>query len=340
MYESFTRYRHIVYVPVAKERILTRRDLDLGSSQRVILSRDYRRLSRLTYYPRIRRVAEGIEEQVELDEVDLIHAHSLFVSGGAANSLKHAHGLRYVVTVRSTDVNKFFRYAPHLRKFGNRIMEDADRVVFLSPAHRNAVLSRYVPSIRRSHLFRKTVIVPNGIDSFWHNNRPAEVKKPVHGNVRLLYVGQFIRRKNVPAVLDVANVLASRGWNVTVDLVGHGPGLEHMRRRVRNNRNVRLHGLVTSTDTLLSLYREADVFVMLSFEETFGLVYIEAMSQGLPIIFSKGQGIDGYFAEGEIGYAVDPCAPEQAADRIEALMTDYEAVSQNCLKWLRGSHGI
>ena len=38
--------------------------------------------------------------------------------------------------------------------------------------------------------------------------------------------------------------------------------------------------------------------------ETFGLVYGEAMSQGLPIIYSKGQGVDGYFKEGTVGYGV------------------------------------
>ena len=44
---------------------------------------------------------------------------------------------------------------------------------------------------------------------------------------------------------------------------------------------------------------------MPSFPETFGLVYVEAMSQGLPIIYTKGQGIDGYFEDGKVGYPVN-----------------------------------
>ena len=45
---------------------------------------------------------------------------------------------------------------------------------------------------------------------------------------------------------------------------------------------------------------------MTSLGESFGLTYAEAMSQGVPVIYSKGQGFDGQFKEGVVGYHVDP----------------------------------
>lgn len=46
--------------------------------------------------------------------------------------------------------------------------------------------------------------------------------------------------------------------------------------------------------------------MLLSKNETFGISYIEALSRGLPLIYTKNEGVDGYFDEGLIGYSVDP----------------------------------
>jgi glycosyltransferase involved in cell wall biosynthesis len=70
---------------------------------------------------------------------------------------------------------------------------------------------------------------------------------------------------------------------------------------------------------------------MASFKETFGLVYFEAMSQGTPVIYSEGQGIDGYFPQGFIGYSVDPHDFNDAKIKIELILKNYESISKNCL---------
>ena len=87
---------------------------------------------------------------------------------------------------------------------------------------------------------------------------------------------------------------------------------------------------------LLERYREADVFVMPSFFETFGLVYLEAMSQGLPLIYSKDQGFDGFYTDGRIGYAVNPSDTDGIADKINIIFENYEAISMNCIEEVHG----
>ena len=57
---------------------------------------------------------------------------------------------------------------------------------------------------------------------------------------------------------------------------------------------------------MIPFYKSAHIFVMPSLTETFGIVFIEALSQGLPLIYTKGQGIDGYFPQGFVGYAYNP----------------------------------
>ena len=80
-------------------------------------------------------------------------------------------------------------------------------------------------------------------------------------------------------------------------------------------------------ERLIELYRASDLFVMPSFSETFGLVYAEAMSQGLPVVYSRGQGFDGQFAEGEAGYHADPHSPAAVAEAIAAVRNDYGRIA-------------
>jgi glycosyltransferase involved in cell wall biosynthesis len=67
---------------------------------------------------------------------------------------------------------------------------------------------------------------------------------------------------------------------------------------------------------LIDIYRANDIFVMPSFTESFGLVYAEAISQGLPVVYSIGQGFDRQFPEGEVGYHADPNSAQSVADAI------------------------
>jgi len=56
------------------------------------------------------------------------------------------------------------------------------------------------------------------------------------------------------------------------------------------------------------------------------------MSQGLPVIYTRGQGFDGQFSEGEVGYSVDPNSPDEIASKIKAVLGDYERLSKRALE--------
>ena len=70
---------------------------------------------------------------------------------------------------------------------------------------------------------------------------------------------------------------------------------------------------------------------MPSILETFGLVYAEAMSQGIPIIYSKGQGFDGQFDNGIVGYAVNCFDYKDISEKIIDLYNNYQQFSEQCL---------
>lgn len=69
---------------------------------------------------------------------------------------------------------------------------------------------------------------------------------------------------------------------------------------------------------------ENDLFVMPSHSETFGLVYLEALSQGLPVLYTKGQGIDGVFTA-SVGEAVNSRSVSSIGDGIKKIIQKYDS---------------
>ncbi len=85
-------------------------------------------------------------------------------------------------------------------------------------------------------------------------------------------------------------------------------------------------------EKVLTHLRDSDIFVMPSIHETFGLVYAEALTQGLPVIYTKGEGFDGFFAQGKVGYAVESNDYNSIAKYVIEIYENYETYSKNCIK--------
>ena len=65
--------------------------------------------------------------------------------------------------------------------------------------------------------------------------------------------------------------------------------------------------------------------------ETFGMVYLEAMSQGVPVLYTRGQGFDGQFEEGEVGFSVVCGNVKQQAQMLGEITADYALRSARCI---------
>lgn len=294
-----------------------------------------RPMDRLLYFTKARRALPDLLEKMDLADVTLVHAHTLFTDGGIAYRLHQRTGLPFVVTLRFSDIEYFFKYEPHLRPYALRMLRAASRVLFLSPVHRDRVLSRYVPAGDREAILKKSAVVPNGIEEAWLTGRPHALPE---GRLRIAFAGKLTARKQPERAMAAAELLAQRlpERRVTVHLAGDG----ELREKLSLSPSVRtgraeLLGRVEGMQALQSFYDGCDLLLVPSTAETFGMVYLEAMSRGLPVLYTRGQGFDGQFPEGDVGFHVDAGDVSDMADKAAACLKGYEARSARCVERAR-----
>lgn len=264
-------------------------------------------------------------------EFDCYHAYTLFTDGNCAMKLSKKYGFPYVVTVRNTDVNDFFRKRPYLKARGIQIMKNAAAICFLSEAYRQQVYERVIPKIDFDFLMQKTYIIPNGIDDFWltHLNSRFDIshlERIEKKTVRLVFAGRIDKNKNIPTIILAMDQLRAQGWKVALEVVGR---VEDQREYHHFCDMPRVTCLpARPKEELIDIYRRNDIFVMPSFTESFGLVYAEAMSQGLPVVYSIGQGFDRQFEEGIVGYHADPHSATSVVEAVLRITEHYQQISE------------
>ncbi len=269
---------------------------------------------RLLFRTKIAKVAHDIEQHVELRSIDLVHAHFLFSDGAVALRLKRDFGIPFVVAVRNTDLNVFMKYRPDLRGIVRDVIMESSKVVCLTPAYGER-LAESVDGRTRSALEQKIEIIPNGIQPHWFETELTQC--PATESLKIICVQDGSRNKNVRGLVAAASIL-TRSQQVHLTIVGRPPRASEL-----NHDGPRLHiqlaGRIDCWQKLAELYRSHHVFAMPSFHESFGLVYIEAMSQGVPIVHSRGEGPSGFFERFGVAREVDPYDVHAIANGILAM---------------------
>lgn len=284
---------------------------------------------RFSFFYKQRKIIESIESAIDFSDIHIIHAHTLFSNGYAAMVLHKRYNLPFVVAVRNTDVNIFLKWMPWLRNTGTRILDEASTVVFLSPAYKDYVLNNYIPSKHRNEILNKSLVIANGISDIFLENKGYPRNK-TKGSLSILYVGEITKNKNIGTILKVAHLREKLGERVFVTIVGEL--VDYKCKKYLNDSIVKYYSKCTQKE-LIPIFRNADVFLMPSHKETFGLVYVEAMTQGLPVLYTRGQGFDRYFEDGVVGFGVDENDVNDISNKIDLILDDYFEISSNCIKY-------
>jgi len=177
---------------------------------------------------------------------------------------------------------------------------------------------------------RKITWLPNAIDyaRFYYDQ-----KKNIQSNctVRLVNIGSFVDKKNQIFLVRVVDQLRASGYDVVLDLLGDGENCGLIEREIGLlglQKHVSLHGNVDNVEDFL---QKADIYVHSALYEPFGLVLLEAMAAGLPVICLDGGGNRDIIEEGKNGFMVYEQNAKKFADKIIQLANDsilYEKISK------------
>ncbi len=318
-----------VFVPIH-----ARQEIVVSPRKNVYMPVCFSRWTRYLFTYKQSKIYEALIKNFNPKDYTLVHAYTLFTDGNCAYRIYKEYKIPFLVTIRNTDVNYFFKFRPDLKKRGIQILRSAKAICFLSPAYKKQVFRKYIPKTLWKELLKKTQVIPNAIDDFWHKNLYVNinyanaVERFNKKEINVLYVGGIDRNKNLLTTCAALDALREKGWDVHYTVVGKS-FCPHIADAVKKRPYAKLYAPMPKEE-LLGVYRKNDLFVMPSFKETFGLVYVEAMSQGLPVIYTKGQGFDRQFRDGTIGYHVNANDYKGIATRIVSCVQSYERMSRKC----------
>lgn len=284
---------------------------------------------RYMYHIKRAAIFSSMRHKVKLDGVDLVHAGSLFSDGGIAYKIYKRFGIPYIVAIRSTDVDDFLAMAPHTWLSGKRILLGASKIVFISPSLEKKFSNHRFIKTFYSKIEKKIVIQPNGIDDYWIENVNRE---PLKNNHQILYVGTFIRRKNPLLLIKAVLELGKRYPDILLNLIGSTGEDEDAVFKFASKYKDRICylGRINKKDELMTHYRKNSLFVLPSVNETFGLVYLEALSQNLPVVYTKGDGIDGLLSDSN-GVGMSSPSLDNIKNAIAAIIDERDSYSNKGL---------
>ena len=262
----------------------------------------------LTFSPRyIRQVGDLLERE----RFDLLHFHEPFVPFLSLFLLRES---------RSVNVATFHAYAGFSPSYelGSRVMGGhASRLhgrIAVSAAARHFI-DRFFPGDYK--------VIPNGVDVPRFANA-VPIARWQDGTPNVLFVGRLEPRKGVLDLLKAHRILRKTGSDHRLLIVGSGPQEREARRYVatRGLQSVEFLGRISDTEKA-QLFRTVDVFASpATGGESFGIVLLEAMAAGAPIVASDIHGYKGVVRRDREGLLVPPHEPKELAKAIARLLGD------------------
>ena len=273
-------------------------------------------------------VYRHLMKRIDPGNIDCIHATTLFSDGGIAYKLFKKYDIPYIVAVRTTDLSIYIDKTKLLWSHGQKILLNASKIVLINKAYKVKLEKLEFSRGIWNKIKEKVIIQPNGIDDYWIKNVSRETKR---FNNKICYVGTFIKRKNIPRLIRAIDTLHNDYPNIHLNLIGGGGEIgyegEVIQRMADERPYVSIVGRISDKDKLKELFRENCIFAMPSWAETFGLVYIEALTQNLRLLYAENDGIDGLLDN--VGMAADPYSVDSIAAGLKKLIDNYDTSEGN-----------
>lgn len=217
---------------------------------------------------------------------DVIHAHDWMTILAGINA-KHISKKPLIFHVHALEIDRsgidhINREIYAIEKYG---MEQADRIISVSNYTKNLIIKHYgIPA-------NKITAVYNGVDASYAASKTDTQEKEKYSKM-VLFLGRVTYQKGPHAFVEIAKRILEKRQDVQFVIAGDGnllaETIEHV-AQLRIGQNVHFTGFLDEKK-VKEIYRLADVYVMPSVSEPFGLSCLEALANGVPVVISKQSG--------------------------------------------------
>ncbi len=315
-----SHYENLVFAPLRNS--LQANNASLWYNNKYILhkSQIFNNLDRLRQRKKTQKYFEYVVRNIDkVLDIKLIHAHSLFSDGSVALKLKKQYQIKYVVTIRNTDINIFWRYFFWRRPLGRQIIENAEKIIVPSASYKKLLDVRF-PGIRE-----KIVVIPNGVDKQFFL---MDVKPKRKLSKKLLFIGEFTQNKNILKLIDIV----SKNPELQLNVIGFGYLQDRVEKKCQTAKNCIFDGFLSETTEIIKKIDAADVIVIPAKTELFGIALAESVARGRPIVCMRGQGLDGFFDEEPVGEFLEKLNLVRLLKALNKIEESYDFFHRNCLK--------
>jgi L-malate glycosyltransferase len=227
------------------------------------------------------------------NKIDLVHVHNA-TAGNAALWLKSKLNIPYCVTEHSTGYARNIINSKEMKIFKN---------IYKNSSTNIAVSQEFC--ILLSNIFDlKFMHIANVVDTQYFK---TSVKKNKETKFNFINVGYLDKKKNQLLLIQAFKEAFHNKKDITLDVFGSGPELKNLNKEIKRLKlegQVVLHGFATR-EVVLKALQTSDAFVLSSEYETFGVVLIEAMSCGLPVLSTKCGGPESIVINDDLGLLVE-----------------------------------
>jgi D-inositol-3-phosphate glycosyltransferase len=312
--------------------------VELGQNARLIhlTAGEEEDIDKLAIYPHLSEFGREVEKFRKNDgaRYDLIHSH-YWLSGWAGRSLQQLWNVPHVTMLHTLGAVKntlgLGKSEPDLRINCEKILvKSCQRIIAPTEREKEYMIQHY------DALPETISIIPCGVNLDLFRSIEKESARNhlgFNGEEIILFVGRVVPLKGIDKLLMAMAYLEERQKLRLVVIGGDDHCQDEVERLKALSKNLQIHDAVTflglvDQEELPYFYSAADLCVFPSYYESFGLVGLESLACGTPVVATKVCGIENVIRQGETGYVVTDNAPHRLADKISLILSTAEAKTE------------
>ena len=252
----------------------------------------------------------------------LIHAHVALPDGFAAMGLKEKYHMPLVVTMHGQDLQVTLYRNARCKRALVKVLGQADRVIVVSTKLKNIAQDEIGYA-------EKIIVINNGITPEKLSSGRGSLMLN-HECIVILSVSNLVASKGIDLNLVAISKLIEKYPKLKYVVIGDGPEMKYLVELASNlglTDHVEFLGRLPH-NKVIGYMAVADVFSLPSWEEGFGVVYLEAMAQGKPVIACRGEGIEDVVTDGETGILVKPKDVNSLAKAMDYLLSHPDEANE------------